>query len=126
PSPAKPAEDNPWTRQLLEAIEIVSALDEQDSAPPGSDHSRPGSGSPAHGSGADPHATAAWTPPFKPYLPPGPLESLFNSEPRDPGAGLAPAENDPDSDGPVRKQLGEHPAIDDDGTRPGSTGHSTP
>ncbi|MEV0633067.1 hypothetical protein [Nonomuraea wenchangensis] len=57
---AKPIEDYPWTRQLLEAIENVTALDQQDSAKP----------SAPHGSGTDPEATAAWTPPFKPYIPP--------------------------------------------------------
>ncbi|MGW0811162.1 hypothetical protein [Nonomuraea sp. NPDC002799] len=132
--PAGPDEDNPWRRQLLEAIETVTALGEQDSAPPaaphGPDHPRPGTGSPAHGSGTDPDATAAWTPPFEPSIPPGPLESLFNSQPRDPGAnpadvspsdGLVPTENDP-----VRKRLSEHPASDDDDTMPGSAGHSTP
>ncbi|SEU43112.1 hypothetical protein [Nonomuraea wenchangensis] len=57
---AKPIEDYPWTRQLLEAIENVTALDEQDRAKP----------SAPHDSGTDPEATAAWTPPFKPYIPP--------------------------------------------------------
>ncbi|MER7365460.1 hypothetical protein [Nonomuraea wenchangensis] len=57
---ARPIEDYPWTRQLLEAIENVTALDEQDSAKP----------SAPHGAGTDPEATAAWTPPFKPYIPP--------------------------------------------------------
>ncbi|TMR07956.1 hypothetical protein [Nonomuraea zeae] len=36
--PAEPGEANPWTRQLLEAIATVSALDEQDSAPPVAPH----------------------------------------------------------------------------------------
>ncbi|MEV5561156.1 hypothetical protein AB0L44_46620 [Nonomuraea wenchangensis] len=69
---AKPIEDYPWTRQLLEAIENVTALDEQDRAKPSAPHDpeHPGTGSPAHGAGTDPEATAAWTPPFKPYIPP--------------------------------------------------------
>ncbi|MEU4515102.1 hypothetical protein AB0G05_36855 [Nonomuraea wenchangensis] len=108
---AKPHEDYPWTRQLLEAIENVTALGEQDSARPSAprDPERPETGSPAHGAGTDPEATAAWTPPFKPSLPPGPLESLFDPRPRDPGAD------------PVRGPLGEHPADEDDDTKPGST-----
>ncbi|MBF8184259.1 hypothetical protein ITP53_00545 [Nonomuraea sp. K274] len=137
--PAEPDGANPWRRQLLEAIESAAALGEQDSAPPGAPygpgHPHPGTGSPVHGSGTDPYGTAAWTPPFEPYIPPGPLESLFDSKPRDPGfhpadaspfGGFVPTENDPDSDYHGRRRLGEHPASDDDDTMPGSTGHSTP
>ncbi|QYC45170.1 hypothetical protein Nocox_38100 [Nonomuraea coxensis DSM 45129] len=124
---AKPIEDYPWTRQLLEAIENVTALDERDTARPSAPHDpeRPGTDSPAHGSGADPEATAPWTPPVEPYIPPGPLESFFNSQRRDPGTdpaaasppgGPAPAEDDP-----VRGRPGEHPAGEDDDTTPGST-----
>ncbi|MEU6796812.1 hypothetical protein ABZ907_34390 [Nonomuraea wenchangensis] len=119
---AKPDEDYPWTRQLLEAIETVTALDERDSAKPSAPHDPE---QPGTGSGTDPEATAPWAPPVKPYIPPGPLESLFDSGPRDPGTdpaaaspsgNLTPTENDP-----VRRRLGDPPTDDDDDTMPGST-----
>ncbi|MFI6636908.1 hypothetical protein ACIBI7_49175 [Nonomuraea fuscirosea] len=118
PLPARaPGEENPWTRQLLEALDNVIALDKQDSAPSGAEDPRP---APAHDSGADPEATAAWSPPFKSSAPPGSLEALFQPADASPPDGLA----EDDSEG---EQVSEHPATDDDDTRPGrSTGDSTP
>ncbi|WP_326634762.1 hypothetical protein OIE67_52945 [Nonomuraea fuscirosea] len=120
PLPARaPGEENPWTRQLLEALDNVIALDKQDSAPSGADDPRPGTDSPAHDSGADPEATAAWSPPFKSSASPGSLEALFEPADASPPDGLA----EDDSEG---EQVNEQPAGDDDDTRPGSTGDSTP
>ncbi|MEV0166625.1 hypothetical protein [Nonomuraea fuscirosea] len=121
PLPARaPGEENPWTRQLLEALDNVIALDKQDSAPSGAEDPRPGTDSPAHDSGADPEATAAWSPPFKSSASPGSLEALFEPADASPPDGLA----EDDSQG---EQVSEHPVTDDDDTRPGrSTGDSTP
>ncbi|MEV4567777.1 hypothetical protein AB0K12_28750 [Nonomuraea sp. NPDC049419] len=106
PRPYPVQEDNPWTRQLLEALENVVALDDQNKA----DDPRPGTGSPPPDSDADPEATAAWRPPFASSEPPGPLESWFQPMPRDQDGNAAPSES----------------SADDDDTRPGSTGNSTP
>ncbi|MEU8401925.1 hypothetical protein AB0C28_42645 [Nonomuraea sp. NPDC048892] len=116
PLPAGAAgEENPWTRQLLEALDNVIALDKQDSAPSGADHPRPETSS-----AEDPEATAAWSPPFESSAPPGPLEAFFEPADESPSDGLA----EDDSEG---EQVSEHPATDDDDTRPGrSTGDSTP
>ncbi|MFI7145545.1 hypothetical protein ACIBO2_11555 [Nonomuraea sp. NPDC050022] len=140
-STAEPDEGDQWRRQLLEAIE-AAASDQQENvlpgAPYGQEDPRPETSSPRLGSGTDPQETAAWTPPFEPLNPPGPLESLFNSEPSNSVVNLpeaspfdpfAPAESDPESDYHGRRRRSEHPATDegaDDDTPPGDSGHSTP
>ncbi|MEV4800230.1 hypothetical protein AB0K18_09450 [Nonomuraea sp. NPDC049421] len=109
PRPYPVQEDNPWTRQLLEALENVVALDDQNKA----DGPRPGSPpqDPGTDPDADPEATAAWRPPFASSDPPGALDSWFKPVPRDPDGNAASSES---------------PADDDDDTRPGSAGNPTP
>ncbi|MFC5825684.1 hypothetical protein [Nonomuraea insulae] len=138
PVPSAPTpldEGDQWRRQLLEAIE-AAASDLHESAPPGALHGqenpRPVTGSPVPGAGTDPQETAAWTPPFEP---PGPLESLFNSEPSkslanpletSPFDPFAP-DSDPEYRG--RRRRSEPPATDesaDDDTRPDDPDRSTP
>jgi hypothetical protein len=127
PSTPAPALDDPYPR----AIETAAPVEHHEQATP-----HPGTGTPVPGSGTDPEETASWTPPFKPYIPPGSLEWLFTSKPRDHVADpqetsafdpFAPAETDPDYQG--RRRRSEDPATDedaDDDTPPGETGHSTP
>lgn len=131
-STAEPDEGDQWRRQLLETIE-AAASDQY-----GQENPRPETSSPVGGSATDPQETAAWTPPFEPLNPPGPLEPFFNSEPSNSVVNLpetspfdpfAPAESDPDSDYHGGRQRSEHPATDegaDEDTPPGDTGQSTP
>ncbi|MEU7834518.1 hypothetical protein [Nonomuraea sp. NPDC049129] len=140
-STAEADEGDQWRRQLLEAIEAAAADRRENVLPDaryGQENPRPENSSPVLGSATDPQETAAWTPAFEPLNPPGPLESLFSSEPSNSVVNLpetspfdpfAPAESDPDSEYHGRRRRSEHPATDegaDEETPPGDTGQSTP
>lgn len=139
-STAEPDEGDRWRRQLLEAIEAAAADQQKNVLPDalyGQENPRPEASAPVLGSATDPQETAAWTPPFEPLNPPGPLESLFNSEPStsvvnlpetSPFDPFAPAESDPGSEYHGRRRRSEHPAADEgaDDTPPGDTGRSIP
>ncbi|WP_143022360.1 hypothetical protein [Nonomuraea maritima] len=110
PSAPEPGGGDEWRRQLMEAIEAAAA--EQDSAPPvapyGQGTPQPSTNPPVADLGAEPQETGAWTPSFEPYVPPGPLESLFGSSGHDHSAPADGEHGYGDDEGP------------DDDTMPGA------
>jgi len=126
PLPARPPvqEDNPFTRQLIEALEHMIELEERDAANPDAEQPRPETGTPAQDPDADPEATAAWRPPFAPAQDPAPDPDAGSGLDDDPEATaawrppFAPA--DPPGPQPADPPEPQEPEAGDEDPRPDS------